>query len=262
MMWQKRYVDTMLNRWFFPIFSKRPFSAPLRGLCALAMGFASALWGCGTSGEVCVKKELPPAVDSDGNSYPVVKVGYQVWFRENLRTQRYRNGDEIQGYAVGRDGARTTAGVQTTCDSLNVKRMGRLYNGYAVSDPRGLCPAGYHVPTKREWITLEQAVVDGDSACLGLIFDDGMPPDTLRDFGLNIPASGYRDGISDLCEGRGMYAWLWTSTAYDSANWIVGMYGGSCSLTRIHGRPQYGFSVRCIKDFFPASPLVLHGLYD
>ncbi|MBC7605445.1 MAG: fibrobacter succinogenes major paralogous domain-containing protein [Burkholderiales bacterium] len=31
---------------------------------------------------------------------------------------------------------------------------GKLYNWYAVNDPRGLAPIGYHVPSDAEWTTL------------------------------------------------------------------------------------------------------------
>jgi uncharacterized protein (TIGR02145 family) len=31
-----------------------------------------------------------------------------------------------------------------------------LYNGYAVLDPRGVCPNGFHVPTDQDWRDLEE----------------------------------------------------------------------------------------------------------
>jgi len=35
---------------------------------------------------------------------------------------------------------------------------GGLYNGYAVVDSRGLCPAGFHVSTEAAWIDMELAL--------------------------------------------------------------------------------------------------------
>ena len=36
--------------------------------------------------------------------------------------------------------------------------MPNIYNWYAVNDPRGLAPEGWHVPTDQEWTALEKAL--------------------------------------------------------------------------------------------------------
>lgn len=35
------------------------------------------------------------------------------------------------------------------------RKYGRIYNWYAISDPLGFGPEGWHVPTNEEWIILE-----------------------------------------------------------------------------------------------------------
>lgn len=42
---------------------------------------------------------------------------------------------------------------------------GALYNFYVISDPRGIAPTGYHVPTKAEWITLSHDC-GGSGSCV------------------------------------------------------------------------------------------------
>ncbi len=42
--------------------------------------------------------------------------------------------------------------------SLSLTLYGRLYNWYAVDDPVGLCPTGWHVPTDGEWTELEDYI--------------------------------------------------------------------------------------------------------
>jgi len=41
---------------------------------------------------------------------------------------------------------------------------GKLYNWYAVSDSRGLCPPGWHIATDNEWKELEEALGGRDKA--------------------------------------------------------------------------------------------------
>ncbi|MDX1686133.1 MAG: hypothetical protein R3275_12925, partial [Saprospiraceae bacterium] len=49
-----------------------------------------------------------------GQEYETVRIGDQVWLKENLNTKRFKNGEYY----------------------------GKLYNWHAVSDPRGICPEG------------------------------------------------------------------------------------------------------------------------
>jgi uncharacterized protein (TIGR02145 family) len=107
-------------------------------------------------------------VTFDGHTYEVVEIGTQCWFAENLRTTVYANGDAIPidlsdsewistnsgGTTVYGEGTST---VQDESDNevANLEAYGRLYNWYAVDDSRGLCPAGWHVPTDEEWMELE-----------------------------------------------------------------------------------------------------------
>jgi hypothetical protein len=74
--------------------------------------------------------------DIDGNIYPAVALGRQVWMAENLRVRHFRNGSEINGHV-------------TTSTNKEQK-----YDWYSVHDDRALCPAGWHIPTKEEWNSL------------------------------------------------------------------------------------------------------------
>jgi len=109
-------------------------------------------------------------VTFDGHTYNLVAIGDQCWFRENLRSDNYRNGDEIPGnltdsqWTSTNSGAQAVFGVNSTAyqgssdEAANLATYGRLYNGFAVNDPRGLCPLGFHVFTDGEWMTLEMAL--------------------------------------------------------------------------------------------------------
>jgi len=109
---------------------------------------------CGTS----------QATDLDGANYATISLNLTIsgqlravcWFKQNLRVTRYRNGDPIP---TGLDTAAwrlTTAGAMASPNDSMVydSLYGKLYNYYAVADPRGVCPAGWHVGTDAEYLAL------------------------------------------------------------------------------------------------------------
>src|SRR5262245_42075520 len=82
-----------------------------------------------------------------------VKIGKQVWKIKNLNVSHYRNGDPIPQVKNNAKWAALTTGAWCwyNNDSANGAVYGKLYNWYAVNDPRGLAPEGWHIPSDGEW---------------------------------------------------------------------------------------------------------------
>lgn len=102
--------------------------------------------------------------DVDGNSYNTIILNNgQEWMAENLRTSRYVNGDEITFMEINVQDVSLTIWLNlgdpahTVYANLieNEIPYGRLYNWHVVTDPRKLCPDGWHVPTDIEWAEME-----------------------------------------------------------------------------------------------------------
>lgn len=107
-----------------------------------------------------MKKDSNDLIDIDGNIYKTVKIGNQIWMAENLNVDHFRNGDPITELKKDDDWDKAGDEERPACcyyknDPKNGKKYGRLYNWYAVNDPRGLAPEGWHVPTDEEWKELE-----------------------------------------------------------------------------------------------------------
>ena len=101
--------------------------------------------------------------DIDGNLYHTVVIGTQTWTVENLKVAKYRNGDaipEVTGVAAW-SALATGAWCNYNNDAANGTTYGKLYNWFAVTDPRGLAPAGWHIPSKDEWKTLSDYLGGG-----------------------------------------------------------------------------------------------------
>jgi uncharacterized protein (TIGR02145 family) len=106
---------------------------------------------------VCFSQQYGSFKDArDGKVYKTVKIGKQEWMAENLNVSTFRNGDtilEVKTY----DELRyvSTRGQPAWCfydnDAKNGDKYGKLYNWYAVNDPRGIAPKGYHIPSNDEW---------------------------------------------------------------------------------------------------------------
>jgi len=85
-----------------------------------------------------------------------VKIGNQIWLKKNLDVPCFRNGDIILEVKT-EDGWKNANKMKTPAwcyynnDKVNGEQFGKLYNWFAVNDPRGLAPEGWQIPTKEEW---------------------------------------------------------------------------------------------------------------
>ncbi len=101
-------------------------------------------------------------VEFHGYEYNVIALGGKCWFRENLRTAYFANGDSIQEILDPVEWMNTPIN-QTPAWSFyqNLPAndyMGKLYNFYAVRDDRNLCPTNWHVSTDADWLQLEASL--------------------------------------------------------------------------------------------------------
>ena len=91
--------------------------------------------------------------DIDGNVYNTIKIGNQWWMAENLRVTNYHDGSAIPNITDGEEWSRLDTGAFCTYenDPGYVLTHGLLYNWYAATDNRGICPDGWHVPSDGDW---------------------------------------------------------------------------------------------------------------
>lgn len=82
-----------------------------------------------------------------------IKIGKQEWMKKNLNVDHYRNGDPIPQVQDPTEWKKLKTGAWCyyANDPANGEKYGKLYNWYAVNDPRGLAPVGWHIPSNDEW---------------------------------------------------------------------------------------------------------------
>jgi len=91
--------------------------------------------------------------DIGGNIYNTVLIGTQCWMASNLRVSKYNNGTLIpldnSGSSTGDGSTETwtarTSGALTVYahNATNLATYGYLYNWYAATDTRKICPSGW-----------------------------------------------------------------------------------------------------------------------
>ena len=95
--------------------------------------------------------------DQEGNTYKTVTIGQKQWMAENLNTSKFRNGDPIlQDLSVGE----VPGWDYYNSNSVYECPFGKLYNWYACTDSRELCPTGWHVPDDNDWSSMPVNVRD------------------------------------------------------------------------------------------------------
>ena len=195
----------------------------------IASGSHSIIWNVLEEFEELRGDKIQFQVRADGGTIETVKIGYQVWTTKNLNVSKYRNGDIIPQVKDPREWKNLTTGAWCyyNNDPKNGNIYGKLYNWYAVNDPRGLAPEGFHVPTDME---LNRVTDLKDPAGFS-----GLPGG-CRNYGGTFDDVGFGGDWWSSSEEDAYYAWD-LGLNYDN---------GSTIITK--RRVSNGFSVRCIKD--------------
>lgn len=189
-----------------------------------------------------------------------VKIGSQIWMAENLDVMTFRNGDTIPQARSEREWGRAANRRQAAwCyysnDSVNGAKYGRLYNFYAVNDPRGLAPAGWHIPTAAEWLQLTDFLGGMKQAGIKLKSSGGW-----SDKGSGINSSGFSGlpggsrgtellGNKNGFRGFGNFGIWWSSTHDRKVDiFVLILSDRKSKALKSFADPGDGLSVRCIKD--------------
>ena len=197
-------------------------------------------------------------VDIDGNEYKIVTIGSQTWMAENLKTTRYRNGDEINDGT----GAGTVSGEEAPKywfvyddDLNNVSLYGRLYTWYTVNDGRSICPEGWHVASDEDWAILRE-YLGGERVAGGKLKESGSAhwstPNkrATNQFGFNALPGGSRGNSQEFSHiGKTGYWWTVTEDS-EYYGFLHSMSFNSDDLSRQRSFKVLGYSVRCVRDSF------------
>ena len=209
-------------------------------------------------------------VDYDGNTYNTVQIGEQCWMRENLRTTHYADGKRIKQLSLPKPRQNyyklsKSPGFYQVPDSNNPED-GLLYNWYATmqnkstkkkddSTIQGACPDGWHIPSYEDWKLLEEQYswTNELAAQTGWerskeSFSPGYHPILNNTVGYTaLPVGVIKDeGFKSNCTT--FWSYKFYSKESEIREYSSSVYGNKYYMSHLDNLPQYGYSVRCIRD--------------
>jgi uncharacterized protein (TIGR02145 family) len=221
-------------------------------ITAFAGDYSTVITDVPTSGKT-ITFNFIAFTDGDGNNYPVVQIGSQIWMAENLKATKLNDGTPIDNVtdASAWSALYTPAYCLWGNDAANKDVYGVLYNWYTVNTGM-LCPTDWHVSMDDDWKTLEKYVVgDWDAGKLKETGTTHWPsPNSLatNETGFTALPGGHRGDLGTFY-AKGSNGQFWCSTEYSYTKaWNRGILYESDEVLRKNNSKVCGFSVRCVKD--------------
>jgi uncharacterized protein (TIGR02145 family) len=231
-------------------------------------------------------KELnKQGLEHEKNNKSEIEINGVIWMTKNLNADKYQNGEEVilcqtENEWQQANEKKIPASCYYNFDQSLADHIGRLYNWYAVNDPRGLAPTDWKIPNSDDINELYNLSIDifslivvgksknnasdlkstlgwkkseGGSNSLGL----SIRPSGLKVFDrLNIIEYDTYDGcyedseLDEICEtgfiGLGTLAGIWSSTE-ESSKEAAALMITETSRILVFEKSD-GLSVRCIKE--------------
>jgi len=194
-----------------------------------------------------------------------VIIGNQIWTCKNLDVTTYRNGDVIPQVTDPTTWVNLTTGAWCYYDNdpANGAIYGKLYNWYAVNDPRGLAPTGYHIPTYAEYLNTlipyltstyvtDEGNVVKEVGTVHWNYDSGATNETCF--------TALPGGIRETIFGGNFFqikeeGYWWTSTQNDGVSARgFSLHTNASYFSNPNNPKNFGQSVRLLKEDVPLEP--------
>lgn len=211
----------------------------------------------------CKDDEPPePPFVKEVYTYKSVMIGTREWMAEDLKNNTFCDDEPIPEIKDAAQWAALTTPAWSYIENDKEKngKLGKLYNWYAVSDERNICPCGWHVPSYDDLIELINALDGADKAggamkSIGTIqAGDGLwyEPNTgaTNSSGFSGIPNGIRGANGALVFEPYNAAW-WTSNGNyldpNPTGYSLLYSNEQLSFGGVDSK-KFGLAVRCVKD--------------
>lgn len=186
--------------------------------------------------------------DFEGNLYDTIRIGTQVWLKQNIKSTTYSDGTPI-----------STGIYAYNNNTVNVAANGYLYSyattvrNSSVIPTQGVCPNNFHVPSQSDWGLLF-SFIGSTSIGNSLISNadklkDNISWNGINSYSLNIIPSGTKSSSAGYF-GLGSEVWYWL--AGSASNDMVYFFDNGNNI-KIYpnmstGNNNDAMSCRCVMD--------------
>ena len=209
---------------------------------------------------------LPTTVkDVDGNVYNTVKIGDQIWMKENLKTTKFNDGTPITKYVFDMDWLSLNspqalyqwAGTSNTSkvypNPLPFDYYGAMYNHFAIESGK-LAPTGWRIPTEQDFLTLKNYLTNNKFAgkeALALKSNFGWNSSSgngTDDVGFRGLPNGYVHAFGGTVSNEGISTWATTSTNNALKQRKMVSLTSNDEIQILENSLYIGSGIRCIKE--------------
>jgi uncharacterized protein (TIGR02145 family) len=186
-----------------------------------------------------------------GKIYNTVLIGSQCWMKENLNV-----GTKLQGkpgFVISTNNGTIEKYCYNNLES-NCTTYGGMYQwneamAYStIPGSQGICPDGWHIPTKAELQTLSTSVTNNSNKLKAVGQGSGAGAGTNTS-GFSELMGGWMDRTDGGYHALGTEGSVWSSTPYDGTNtWIMCLDASDTVVYIDYYTKDYGWGVRCLHD--------------
>lgn len=196
-------------------------------------------------------EDLTTPEDVEGNLYSTFTTANLIWFNEDLRVTKFRNGDTIP-----RGKGQSVAQVDGNSSITGNYSHDILYYGLdAISDPRGLCPCGWRLPSKRDFDELRaqiEVVKERDGSGIQAS-QEAIPGGSLTNSNgqrevFDVDFLGYVSAVTGTIESSNKFSYYWSADCGPLGCDVFVFEKGGYEIKNSVGIRGYGFSVRCVTN--------------
>ena len=192
------------------------------------------------------------------NQYSTVNLNSGNWTFKNLNVSHFSNGDTIPQVLTSQEWEKASKNKKPAwCyyenNPENQYVYGKLYNWYAVTDPRGLTTSNYVIPSLE---LFESLIVDGGGSknafnnlkCLDSWQDAEYSDESI---GFDAVPSGYRDDKGNFLD-KDKSCGFWSSNDNGEDAYFVGLDNNANSNNSVFNSKVskgFGFSIRLVLKY-------------
>jgi uncharacterized protein (TIGR02145 family) len=199
-----------------------------------------------------VQKTSKPVPENKIRESGTVRIGTQYWALANLNVSTFRNGDSIPEAKTNKEWVTAgESGKPAWCYYNNNLssglKCGKLYNWYAVNDPRGLAPEGWTLSNEEDWAQLIYFLGGQAEAGKKLKSSSGWGDGNngTNESGFTALPGGYRVENGSFLK-YGIIGTWWSSTEGKAQN-AIDHYLAMSGISSGNSPRQRGESVRCLR---------------